>query len=251
MELSDAVADAYFGAFRRLSEAVAPPRREPGRHGVELFLSGIPLAKLNGVYHHRRETDPVEVERFATVAAHAGLPWSIQTRAEPAEQIRKIAAGLGLTEEEPLPTMVCRPDELRPAGEEAAGLTLRVVGSAGHDAFLSALAAGFEMPADLAATLMPPALLDLPEATAYVGFVDDRPVAIGYSIRSGEFTGVMNIATEPAARRRGYGRTITERVVRDAFTDGATAVYLHASEDGLPLYRAMGFRTVETWTFLS
>lgn len=60
----------------------------------------------------------------------------------------------------------------------------------------------------------------------------------------------MNIATVPAARRRGYGRKITERVVLDAFADGATAAYLHASEDGLPLYEAMGFRTVETWTYL-
>lgn len=161
MELSDAVTDAYFVAFRRLSEAVSPPRRERGRHGVELFLSGIPLSRLNGVYHHRRETEPVEVRRLAAVAAQAGLPWSIQTRAEPTEEIRQIAADLGRSEEELSPTMVCRPQDLRPAGDEAADLTVRVVGSAGHDTFLNAMAAGFAMPVDVAARTMPPALLDL------------------------------------------------------------------------------------------
>ncbi|MEU8819965.1 GNAT family N-acetyltransferase [Actinoplanes sp. NPDC048796] len=249
MDLSDAVADAYFAGLRRLSEAVAPPVSRQGDRGVELLLSGVPLSRLNGVFHRRRETDPGEVDRFAATAARAAVPWTIQTRVEPSRATREIAAKWGRTEQERTPTMVCRPADLTSAGDEAAGLTVRVVGSAGHDDFLTAMAAGFEMPMEVTADIMPPQLLDLSGATAYVGYVAGRPVATAYGIRGGDLVGVMNVATEPAARRRGYGRALTERVVRDAFADGAVAAYLHASDEGLSLYRAMGFRTVETWTY--
>jgi hypothetical protein len=39
--------------------------------------------------------------------------------------------------------------------------------------------------------------------------------------------------------------------VADGVARGADLAYLQSSEDGYPLYQSMGFRTVETWTYLS
>ena len=63
--------------------------------------------------------------------------------------------------------------------------------------------------------------------------------------------GVFNIATVPAYRGRGSGRAVTSRIVADGVARGADLAYLQSSEDGYPLYQSMGFRTVETWTYLS
>lgn len=60
--------------------------------------------------------------------------------------------------------------------------------------------------------------------------------------------GVFNIAVVPSARGRGLGRALTEAALRDGVAAGADAAYLHASPMGRPLYEAMGFSLVETWT---
>ena len=67
---------------------------------------------------------------------------------------------------------------------------------------------------------------------------------------AGGTAGVFNIATVPAYRGRGYGRAVTSRIVADGVARGADLAYLQSSEDGYPLYESMGFRTVETWTYL-
>jgi len=54
----------------------------------------------------------------------------------------------------------------------------------------------------------------------------------------------------PAYRGRGDGRAITSRIVADGIPRGADLAHLQSSEDGYPLYQSMGFRTVETWTYL-
>jgi hypothetical protein len=44
---------------------------------------------------------------------------------------------------------------------------------------------------------------------------------------------------------------VTERVMTDGFASGATTAYLQSSPMGQRLYELMGFRTVETWTYLT
>ncbi|MGZ4714365.1 MAG: GNAT family N-acetyltransferase [Acidimicrobiia bacterium] len=52
---------------------------------------------------------------------------------------------------------------------------------------------------------------------------------------------VQWVATDPAHRRRGHARAVMEALVVWARDAGAGSVDLHASGDGEPLYRAMGF----------
>jgi ribosomal protein S18 acetylase RimI-like enzyme len=61
---------------------------------------------------------------------------------------------------------------------------------------------------------------------------------------SGSTVGLYNITTLPTARRRGIGFAVTATLVNAALERGATAVVLHASDDGLPVYERLGFETV-------
>ena len=76
---------------------------------------------------------------------------------------------------------------------------------------------------------------------------DDRPVGYllaGFSPPEGE---LYRIAVLPEARRRGYGRTLLDELVREAENREVSSLWLEVRESNLAagaLYRAAGFDTV-------
>ena len=76
-----------------------------------------------------------------------------------------------------------------------------------------------------------------------------RPVATALGVTAGEFTAIFNVATEPTYRRRGFGTALTARAVADGVLAGASWCWLQASDAGYPVYRNLGFRTIETWPY--
>lgn len=64
---------------------------------------------------------------------------------------------------------------------------------------------------------------------------------------------IANVATHPDYRRRGIGRALTERVMRQARGKKASAIWLHVRDDNpgaIKLYQDLGFREVArrtTW----
>ena len=52
---------------------------------------------------------------------------------------------------------------------------------------------------------------------------------------------VLNVYTRPAFRRRGYGRAVMEKMLEDAVEMQLCSIELKATEDGYPLYKAVGF----------
>ncbi len=52
---------------------------------------------------------------------------------------------------------------------------------------------------------------------------------------------VLNVYTAPAARGRGYARTLMERILAECKERGVPTVVLHASPQGRPLYETLGF----------
>jgi GNAT superfamily N-acetyltransferase len=95
----------------------------------------------------------------------------------------------------------------------------------------------------------------LAEPDLFGAFVVDRPdgglaaVAIGWinhhlvgTTNPGARVGyVANMCTDPAFRRRGYGRATLVTLLDWMRSNGIGTVDLHASPDGEHLYRAMGF----------
>ena len=57
---------------------------------------------------------------------------------------------------------------------------------------------------------------------------------------------VLNVYTRPAFRRRGYGRAVMEALLADARAMELCSVELKATEDGVPLYKAVGFEDSTT-----
>ena len=53
---------------------------------------------------------------------------------------------------------------------------------------------------------------------------------------------ILNVYTRPEARRMGLARALMERLVEEARAAGVGRIWLRASDDGRPLYEAMGFR---------
>jgi GNAT superfamily N-acetyltransferase len=53
---------------------------------------------------------------------------------------------------------------------------------------------------------------------------------------------VVNIYTEPEHRRRGLARRVMETMVAWCRAEGMGFLYLHASDDGRPLYDSLGFK---------
>ena len=64
---------------------------------------------------------------------------------------------------------------------------------------------------------------------------------------------IANVATHPDYRRRGIGRALTERVMKQARDKRASAIWLHVRDDNpgaIQLYRDLGFREIArrtTW----
>jgi len=122
-----------------------------------------------------------------------------------------------------------------------------------------------ELSDDLAGTLVEAArayfVKALPEGryVAWVAEPDDRPGEIvggaGIQVREllprphpaggrllrGPQALVMNVFTERAWRRRGVAEALMREVLRWCRANGVESVVLHASEDGRPLYRKLGF----------
>jgi len=80
----------------------------------------------------------------------------------------------------------------------------------------------------------------------------DNGVAEGYvtSIGYGRSGWIGNLLVTPDKRRKGIGRTLMQAAVLALLHAGVETVWLTASEEGVELYRALGFHqldTVERW----
>lgn len=76
-------------------------------------------------------------------------------------------------------------------------------------------------------------------AACGMGFIYER--FPGPVLPDGRFGYVLGMTTDPAYRRRGYGRAILAALLDWYRANGVRRVDLHATADGEPLYRAFGF----------
>ncbi|MEE4381661.1 MAG: GNAT family N-acetyltransferase [Pseudomonadales bacterium] len=81
---------------------------------------------------------------------------------------------------------------------------------------------------------------------------EDRPVACLLGVLEDDLVGLFDLATLPAARRRGHAATLVEAVAARAAGRGAREVYLQveaANAPGLALYARLGFSRLHDYDY--
>jgi GNAT superfamily N-acetyltransferase len=78
----------------------------------------------------------------------------------------------------------------------------------------------------------------------YLARIDGRPVGTCSLFLGAGVGGIYDVSTLPGHRRAGIGAAITRRAMRDARDGGYRMAILHASQQGLGMYRSLGFETI-------
>ncbi|MGZ4131724.1 MAG: GNAT family N-acetyltransferase [Actinomycetota bacterium] len=241
-------------AFERVAGLVEGAAWQEHGGCSSLSFPTIPVTLFNAVW-------PVGVDGVADldaaddVAAAArtvedrGAPCGVFTIEGRHPAVTETARSLGFTEEERIPGMVATTSSFRSPPD--AGLRFALVeDDASIETAWRVTCAGFEAPDELFRPFFQRRLLD-PGVRLWLAYVGEKPVstALGFAIDGS--TGVFNVATPPAHRRKGYGAAVTAHAVGDGFERGSSFAFLQSSSSGHPVYRALGFADVATYLVLS
>jgi GNAT superfamily N-acetyltransferase len=230
----------YVDSYRKLVEHCTDGEiHEVG--GVFAFVTGVPLSLFNGC---------IVVEPATPSQLEAAMDW-VASRAVPHRVwVATSSCGLG---DVPLargfvrddyPGMILHPVPAPPT--PPAGVTVVPLTEVGLDEYLAVWIEG-GVPPDVAGRLFPASFAADPDVQLFTGRLDGRVVGTALAIRGGDVSGVYAVGTRPPARRRGLGTALTWAAVETGRTWGCDTIVLQASEMGLPIYEAMGFRTVVTY----
>jgi GNAT superfamily N-acetyltransferase len=203
--------------------------------------SGLPVAFFNGTFTTAPADDPAAlVQDVIEFYADRAVPYLLWVRDEADDALLDAGRAAGLRDAGGPPLLALDPIVPGPVYPPALEVAL-----ASDDADLQihreVLAAGFDMPIDIARTLIGQGCLDDPAIAIAIGCVSSVPVATAVLVRSGATAGVFNVATLPEHRGNGYGAALTWAVVAEGARRGCSHAVLQASESGHPVYRRMGF----------
>jgi ribosomal protein S18 acetylase RimI-like enzyme len=242
---ADRFAAAMTDLWRHLNTSI-PGSRLLCKDGAAAWITGIPYAGFNCVWTQQPNPAVSAVMALLDEVAGAEVPFTFALRSGSDAVLADLAAARGMKPDEELPLMVLDATAGIGAIRRAQGLVIRQLGPHEAPVHAKVAAAAFGGPEEM---YMPsPDLMRPAGVRCYVGEADGRPVATALSVTVGEFTGIFSVATAPAYRRRGFGTAVTARAVADGVLAGAAWCWLQASDDGYPVYRNLGFRTIETWS---
>jgi len=80
----------------------------------------------------------------------------------------------------------------------------------------------------------------------YLGIYNEKPVSSLILFEGSDAAGVYYVSTLPEARRKGIAADMTTKILYDAKNKGYEICVLHASEEGYPLYKKIGFKEYYT-----
>jgi ribosomal protein S18 acetylase RimI-like enzyme len=210
-----------------------------------LAFPTFPVRDLNGIWVDSDAAAP-HIEEARAEARELGTPFSIMVREGRSPTVERAAIDLGFAPTVRIPGMAVTRDEMR-APEPSDVDVLRVETADGLAQALAVGAAGFGIPADLAASIYALEVAALDGLEYYLARADGVDVATAAGFTIGEGTAIFSVATAPEHRGKGYGAAVTAQAVQDGFNAGATFAALQASPMGESVYRRLGFRELETY----
>jgi GNAT superfamily N-acetyltransferase len=239
-ELADAANRSFVDSFTRLAGHAAGGQVRDGGE-IFAFVTGHPVSLFNGCIVTGPST-PGRLEGELAWVRDRGAPFRAWIAEELDAELGHVPLGFGL-ERDPVayPGMVLHPIPEQPEPPPGVGISeieLRTL-----DEFRAvAVALGF--PPDLAERVFTRSLAADPDVRLFVGAFEGRPVGTSIAIRTGDVSGVYNVATVAEARRRGVGGALTWAAIAAGGEWGCETIVLQSSEMARSLYGAMGFRTV-------
>ena len=248
---ADGVAQALSEIWELLTGAV-PGAWCERRGGAIAAVTGADAANLNGVWVFSASADPGITDDLLDRVAATGLSHCLQLRPGASDALVARAERRGMVVSETVPLMAL--DDRGALGGVPAPpeLALRQLEPDEAELHVLVATAGFGAPEQIFRQVVTPATLSLPGVRCYIGEAGGHPVTTGIGVSLGGAVGIFNVATPPEHRGRGYGAAVTARAARDGLAAGGRFAFLQSSPDGFPVYRRMGFRTLEHWrTWLS
>lgn len=231
--------------LRRLAGVLEGARCEHRDGYTFLAYPTFPVRDLNGMWVDS-DAAVAHIDEARAEAAELGTPFSIMVREGRSTSVEEAARALGFEPAVRIPGMAVKPGELR----EPAWPDVEVIKIATGDGLAQALAvgaAGFGIPADLAASIYSLEVAALDGLEYYLARADGRDVATAAGFTTGDSLAIFSVATAPEYRGRGYGSAVTLQAVRDGFDAGAKFAALQSSQMGESVYKRLGFREVETY----
>ncbi|HUG47006.1 MAG TPA: GNAT family N-acetyltransferase [Candidatus Limnocylindria bacterium] len=215
--------------------------------GVALIATGLPLRLFNQVIVEGDDARVDAVRAAVALTRARGDQFVVNLRVGTDDRLSPLMQELGLLpiSEEPTPGMALHPISAGAGPDPLPDHEIRqVTDTAGVEDHIKTAAAGFELPEAVLRSIITPTMAQRAGFAAYVGYTEHGPVTTGLGIRTGRTIGAYNIATLPAARRRGYGAAMTARVIADGAAAGCDVAILQSSRMGHSVYERLGFRTV-------
>lgn len=239
---------AFFAYLGRAPQAVAHEDAE-----TAWCISGIPIAEYTAVTRFQMPDGaaPAAVrERVRQILAafaqrRLGMLWWVGPSTRPADLgdylrdagLEFVGPGPGMAADLAALNTAPAPVGLRitRVGDEAALRQWVYVAGAGYSEPDTILKARFAVHAALG-------LGDDQPLQRYLALLDGAPVAIAALFLGAGVAGIYEVATVPAARRKGIGGAVTLAALRQARTLGYRVGVLEASPMGFPVYQHLGFQ---------
>ena len=239
-----AAANANFlASFRTLVQHSANGEvREFGR--VFAFATRFPVSLFNGCVV-TGQSSPDDLRGALGWVRDQRVPYCVWI-AESIGELGAVAAEFRLERDRvSYPNMVLDPVPEPPSPAENVSV-VRVGTSRELEHFFD-VSVDLGMARELAERVFSPRFVADPDVELFTGWLEGQPAGTSLAIRSGEVSGVYNVGVVPGARRRGVGTALTWASVAAGRAWGCEPIVLQATEMAIPMYEAMGFRTVASY----
>ncbi|HEX5688592.1 MAG TPA: GNAT family N-acetyltransferase [Roseiflexaceae bacterium] len=233
---------AFMPLFRKL------PRIEVHQgSAVTWSISDLPFPDFNSVIRAQLPAEEIDttIQSILAQARTRNVPllWWIGPSTRPADLDQHLKRH-GFANQGHLTGMALELARMQEIGLALPGLSVRrVEDDRSLKLWSEVCAAGFGIP-DLAGKAYYEFMtyMDADTAIAYIGWLNDQPVATSLLMLAAGVAGIYNVATISEARRQGIGALMTSTPLRDARERGYNIGVLHSSDMAIGVYRSLGFR---------
>jgi GNAT superfamily N-acetyltransferase len=214
---------------------------------IKWVFSDIPHLLFNNIVRAQIKSEELDVSILSIIekAKSRNIPmlWWTSPSTLPVDLGKRLVEH-GFVDDGQIPGMAIDLANLNDDFRVPTGLTIRKVkDSQSMRQWSEIFAQGFGLPDFVAeATYNVMGYVDSNTTIAYLGWLNDKPVATSLLVLAAGVAGIYNVTTIPSARRQGIGTVITLAGLQEAKIRGYKIGVLEATIMGVSMYRTLGFQ---------